>query len=225
MAKNIKTIVCLANSRKNHGRCIAGREWSDSEPGDWIRPVSDWESQSLDEEARMCSDGSDPIPMDIIQVPLIGQQADEVQSENWLIDSNSVWKNCGRVEWDELQKMIDPVTDLWGVGLSSRHGKNDMIDPAEKVHSTLRLVRVSGLQISVFEYWMRYGVHKRQVRARFMYNNQEYGLKVTDALYENELKKMGDGEYAVDECYVTISIVGPYSDEKRYGLVAAIIKQ
>ena len=225
MAKNIKTIVCLANSRKNHGRCIAGREWSDSGPGNWIRPVSDWEIQSLDEKARMCSDGSDPIPMDIIEVPLIGQQANQVQSENWLIDSDGEWKNCGRVEWDELQKMVAPVADLWGLGLSSRHGMNDMIDPAEKVNGTLRLVRVPGLQISVFEYWMKHGVHKRQVRARFMYNNQEYGLKVTDALYEKELKKMGDGEYELDECYVTISIVGPYDDGKRYGLVAAIIKQ
>jgi len=36
-----KRIVCLANSRKMRGRCIAGRELLPDNVGPWVRPVSD----------------------------------------------------------------------------------------------------------------------------------------------------------------------------------------
>jgi len=36
----LKTIVCLANSFKTDGRCVAGREVRANGYGDWIRPVS-----------------------------------------------------------------------------------------------------------------------------------------------------------------------------------------
>ena len=36
----VKRIVCLANSRKLHGRCVAGREWDGDRVGPWLRPVS-----------------------------------------------------------------------------------------------------------------------------------------------------------------------------------------
>jgi hypothetical protein len=36
-----RRIVCLANSRKMNGRCIAGRELNEGKAGAWIRPVSD----------------------------------------------------------------------------------------------------------------------------------------------------------------------------------------
>ena len=36
----MKRILCLANSKKLSGRCVAGREVLDSGPGSWNRPVS-----------------------------------------------------------------------------------------------------------------------------------------------------------------------------------------
>src|SRR5713101_5856148 len=32
-----KRIVCLANSRKLQGRCVAGREFATGRPGPWVR--------------------------------------------------------------------------------------------------------------------------------------------------------------------------------------------
>jgi hypothetical protein len=42
-----KTIVCLANSRKYQGRCVAGVEWQGQMIGGWIRPVSGMERGAL----------------------------------------------------------------------------------------------------------------------------------------------------------------------------------
>jgi hypothetical protein len=41
----IKRILCLANSRKLSGRCVAGTEIVKGRPGTWLRPVSDCEDQ------------------------------------------------------------------------------------------------------------------------------------------------------------------------------------
>jgi len=45
----VKRIVCLANSRKLQGRCIAGREIVQGKPGAWIRPVSAREHEEVSE--------------------------------------------------------------------------------------------------------------------------------------------------------------------------------
>ena len=82
-----KRIVCLANSRKLHGRCIAGREFTlDNTPGAWIRPVSNRRHQEVSEYERQYSDGSDPQLLDIVDIPLLQHCPEEYQRENWLLD-------------------------------------------------------------------------------------------------------------------------------------------
>ena len=80
--QSVKRIVCLANSRKLHGRCVAGREWTDGRAGQWVRPVSDREHQDVSEYERQYEDGSDPRVLDIIDVPVLDPKPEIYQTEN-----------------------------------------------------------------------------------------------------------------------------------------------
>ena len=60
-----KRIVCLANLRKLHDRCIAGREIVSDRPADWIRPVSAWENQEVSEYECQYENGRAFVLLDI----------------------------------------------------------------------------------------------------------------------------------------------------------------
>ncbi|HXF07313.1 MAG TPA: hypothetical protein VNK45_02115 [Candidatus Acidoferrales bacterium] len=87
----VKRIVCLANSRKLNGRCVAGIEITrGNKRVGWIRPVSAREHEEVSEYERQYQDGSDPRVLDVIDVPLIAPKPKDYQQENWLLDQNCV---------------------------------------------------------------------------------------------------------------------------------------
>ena len=125
---DVKQIVCLANSRKLAGRCIAGREWTtESGAGNWIRPVSKRDNREVSEYERQYEDGSDPQVLDIVQVPVLAPKPHSFQTENWLLDDEYYWHKVGRFSQLELPKIADPVEPLWADGYSTYNGRNDKI--------------------------------------------------------------------------------------------------
>jgi hypothetical protein len=48
----VKRILCLANSRKLSGRCLAGKEFGGNDIGTWIRPVGAREHGEVSEYER-----------------------------------------------------------------------------------------------------------------------------------------------------------------------------
>ena len=94
----IKRIVCLANSRKLAGRCVAGREWSEERGARrWIRPVSARSGREVSEYEGQYEYGSDPKVLDIVNVPVLKPLPEEWQTENWLLDPEYYWEIKGNV--------------------------------------------------------------------------------------------------------------------------------
>jgi len=126
----VKRILCLANSRKLTGRCIAGREIVNGQPGAWIRPVSEREHQEVSEHERHYEDGSDPGVLDVVAVPLDGPRPHEFQQENWIIDPKFYWQKHGQMNWTQVQAFLDPAAPLWINRQSSLEGSKRQGGPA-----------------------------------------------------------------------------------------------
>lgn len=222
----VKRMVCLANSRKLNGRCVAGIELSGTQRVGWIRPVSDREHEEVSEYERQYEDGSDPRVLDIIDVPLLSPRPKNFQQENWLLDPDHYWEKSGELEWNKLKRLADPVTALWINGYSTYNGINDKVPlpMTGDLDSSLRLIRVDQLTLSVFRPGEAFGNSKRRVQGRFRHGDAQYVLWVTDPGYETTYRAKDDGDYEIAESYLTVSLGEPYNNG-CYKLIAAIIER
>ena len=222
----VKRIVCLANSRKQKERCIAGKELlADGSPGGWVRPVSDREDEAVNESERQYEDGDEPRVLDVVDVPLLKARPKGYQQENWLLDPSQRWKRIHQIGPDALQDFAEPAEPLWVNGYHTNHGRNDRVplDPAKSLDSSLRLIRVSALELDVFAPRVDIGDFKRRIKGRFQYVGEEYRLWVTDPVYEEIYLNRPNNSYALGNCFLTVSLGEPYQGY-AYKLIAAIIE-
>ncbi len=222
----VKRILCLANSRKLSGRCIAGRQIVNNQPGAWIRPVSDREHQEVSWEERHYEEGSDPRVLDVVAVPLVEARPHLFQQENWLLDTNFYWRRTSRVDWAGLQAFVGPAGPLWVNGQSSFSGKNNRVAlaQAEQLRDSLRLIRVAGARLEILRPGAQFRNQKKRVEVEFAHEGTQYRLRVTDAVYEDRYRKMAEGYYDLGECCLCVSLGEPF-EGYAYKLVAAIIER
>lgn len=220
----VKRIVCLANSRKLSGRCLAGKELSGANAGNWIRPVSAREHEEVSEYERQYENGSDPRVLDIMDVPLLEARPKGYQQENWLLDPEEYWKRVAQAPWRDLDRFVDPVSPLWIDGPRTHKGRNDKIPLAQAagIAGSLRLLRVTGLTLALLQPGADFGNPKRRVQGQFMHAGTEYRLWVTDPEFERAYLRKPDGEYKLGDSFLTVSLGEPYGDA-CYKLIAAII--
>lgn len=221
----VKRIVCLANSRKLSGRCIAGRELVDGSAAGWVRPVSLREHEEVSEHERGYENGEDPVMLDVIDVPVLEARPRTFQSENWLLDPEYYWSKVGRLEPSDLTDYVDNEGPLWLNVRSTYAGQNDEIPigQANGLSSSLTLVHVPEVRIAVFSPGQAFGNPKRRVQARFMLGGDDYRLWVTDPDYERRFLAQANGDYDLGPCYLTVSLGEPYGDYV-YKLVAGIVE-
>lgn len=219
---SVKRIVCLANSRKMSGRCVAGIDYAAPAAKAWIRPVSDREHQEVSEIERQYADGTDPRLLDIIDIPLLIPKPHLYQSENWLIDPQNYWVKVGTFAVADLSRLAGPVDDLWLNGDSSYNGLNDRIEleGAKALRNSLRLIVLNKATLVVAKSSGLFS--KRSVQARFTYGGTPYWLRVTDPTVTRRYLSRDDGNYALGKCAVSISLGEPLNGYV-YKLVAAIV--
>jgi hypothetical protein len=221
-----KTIICLANSRKPpSGRCIAGREKLSNRFGAWVRPVSTRPTREIAEEERRYQDGSDPKVLDVIAIEMTTTQPHDHQQENHVIDDSYYWTKQGAASWSEIQSMVeDPDGPLWLNGYSSSYGENDRVPEADlaALDRSLYLVRPEDLRIVVASEGGDFAPSRRRVRARFELCGMSYCFVVTDPPVEREYLLMGDGETAIAEALLCVSLAEVFNGY-AYKLVASMI--
>ncbi|OOO17851.1 UNVERIFIED_ORG: hypothetical protein BTE55_32440 [Rhizobium sophorae] len=225
MPKYSKTILCLANSRKISGRCIAGRELSKGQLGAWIRPVSARLNAELSEEDRRFENGRDPRVLDIIRIPMIEPKPHAFQVENHLIDAEYYWTLEGRGSWQQAIGALDnPLKPLWDNTSSSYSGLHDRVAEANAspADGSLRLIEVDDLQITVAVEGAEFGNGKRKVRGRFTHGGVQHYLSITDPPVERQYLLGANGVFPVGKALLCVSLSEPFNGW-TYKLIASVI--
>lgn len=216
------TFVCLANSRKNNGRCIAGKAFYNGSYSKWIRPVTDRQTHALETPEHRIITGEDSKLLDILTIQLLKPQANEHQQENWLMNVGVPLNKVGEFSLTEIHKLLDSPASLWSVGSSSGSGINDRVPHSEisDFENSLYLVQVENFKIERF-----FEVHpynRVTTRGAFSYGGHDYRLKITDPVFELQYNKKPAGIYDIKKAVLTLSL-GEAFNGNCYKLIAGII--
>lgn len=84
--------ICLANSRKHGGRCVAGIR---TDGCGWIRLVTNRDDGALLPQHYTLCDGTEAQTLDLLRIEVIKPPPKPYQPENWLVGSKP-WELIAR---------------------------------------------------------------------------------------------------------------------------------
>ena len=216
-------IICLANSRKLSGRCIAGLR---TDGKGWIRPVSESPDGTLFLSNYTLKDGSEARVLDVVRIEFTKPRPEIYQPENWVI-SNTHWKLVERPASFERQRIfhsfIVQVPELFGDQSDRICAK---VLPEAPAKSSLALVIPDKIEWAVTKNIKG----RRQIRALFNLRGASYNLGSTDPVLEQYLTKHPFGNYSIDSIglkkndrlLLTISLGEPFQGD-CYKLVTSVL--
>ena len=187
-------IICLANSYKTGGRCIAG---IDIETGEWIRPVPENINKAIRDQ-RMIN-GREPKLLDILEIPVENYGPDErCQPENRLLKRGR-WTRKGRLKPRDLLKYCEDDSIIL-------HNHKDRVPPDE--FSQKPKCKWKSLQL----------IHSKRVDfyqnpwgkwcVSFSYGDRQcLELKLTDPIL---LSRLSNRKTISRSCILTISLGTPF---------------
>lgn len=219
-------MVCLANSWKHGGRCIAGKVYGGNRNGDWIRPVSPTVGHRQITFAQMNYGNSQFAQiLDIIRIEFTVPEPDTFQREN-LIISGSRWVKLGRLDQRNINQLIDTPNALWSNGDDSEYGTNDKISGhriALDNPSSLVMVHPDRGLLTVTVAKER--EDKTKIRLHFSYNGVKYALTTTDLWAQEYFRGRGLGNYEMQNIQaMTISLGEPFANGNTTKIVAEIFR-
>ncbi|MCI0741565.1 MAG: hypothetical protein L0Y72_21225 [Gemmataceae bacterium] len=97
-----RELLCLANSRKRGGRCVAGLTLDD---GRWLRAVSAADDGTLFPSDYRYDNGTEPSPLEVVSIGFVGPEPSIHQPENWVIDK-SRWHRVSRPLDESLVRLL-----------------------------------------------------------------------------------------------------------------------
>jgi len=223
-------IICLANSRKMQGWCVAGLK---TDGTGWIRPVAAGGGDgTLHTADCRLPDGSEPQLLDVIQIGCAEAKPQPHQPENQRL-SRTPWRFVSRPAPNAVPETVRSLllgSLVKGPLLLGNFGdKRDYgVLCRTPAASSLALVAPQNLHWCIQAGWRG----NRQTKAVFNLTHTPYSLSVTDPVWAQRLAHLPNGLYPREAASVgtseqilfTISLSEPLEwNNHCYKLVAGVI--
>lgn len=218
--------ICLANSWREGGRCVAGIRLDGK---GWIRPVNSAEGGAL-QQKHYTIDVDRPLTLlDHVRVSVVRACPLPYHPENWLLDEGKPWKLLDALSVQRARRILTPYLtsgpSLFGNDAQWRKSSEFQDNPSD---SSLLLVAPQDLRWSVWNSW-----GKRKCRAQFRLGKSPYDLPLTDPEWSSRIFKLEDGTYTTKQvnegadatAALTVSLGAPFAlqDNRCYKIVAGVI--
>lgn len=207
--------VCLANSYKEHGRCVAGIEILNDEiviengSPKWIRPISSNPHGEI--ETSLVSNLN---LLDIVEIEVTKNLPNGYQTENVLFDLNSINKT-GNFSEEKLSELCNSKHNL----IFGNRGKSVIEEKASELNYSLDFISVTEFEF----YYKKYEDNPNsQLRIIFSHNRNQYDLPVTDPIFMENYKQNQKLVENKTEIYLVLSL-GVIHKGWHYKLVAGIL--
>ena len=211
--------VCLANSFKEGGRCLAGIELDNNnnpiiENGHpkWIRPICNTPHGEVHTHLVVHLNILDIIEIDVTGYP----EERDYQSENALFRENSI-RVLGRFNSNNLNQLCDNRNLIFG-----NRGKAVSEEAIGTLSYSLMFINTN--QFEVIERTYEDNPNRPQVRLVFTYNGNRYDLPVTDPIFLHNYQSNPDIMEDVADVYLSLSLAVVHN-HWHSKLVAGIIFQ
>jgi hypothetical protein len=184
-----RTMVCLANSYKHGGRCVAG---ICVETGEWLRLRGKADDGALSpREYSLAKNHGELRLLDVFSVDLHYAMPSDCHPEDWAV-STMPWqlmeRPCPAHKWDKIAAEAPIAAHILG-GYRDRVSAEELL--VKPMASSLALVHPDNLW-----WWIREERGKRKCRALFHRNNVTYDLPVTDPRWVEQMNLLPLGIYA-----------------------------
>lgn len=212
------TFICLANSYKEGGRCVAGIEchngiplWNENDKPRWIRPVStDTAHGEIDSRLSYKLKLLDIVEMEVFDPVPEGHQV-----ENVLFAPNSL-----KVKGVFLAQELETLCDQYQPFLFGNASNAVSAEEVGQLSESLTLIKVADFQFAIKP--NPANLDKPHVRLHFDFNKNRYNLPVTDPVFLRELHFDKDFLKNAPQLYLCLSL-GILHEGLHYKLVAGII--
>ena len=209
--------VCLANSFKLHGRCVAGIVLDNKNKPvinnlgpKWIRPIS------ASEHGEIPTHHVSHIKLlDIVEINDVTNVGKGHQSENVLYNENSI-QIVGAYPKSELKDLCENERP----NIFGNRGKAVAEDAIYRLHHSLMMIESNKHEF--IRVPSERNPDKLQTRLRFFYKNQQYDLAITDPVFLENYEKDPEAFSNANDIFVTLSLAINLNDW-YHKLVAGII--
>jgi hypothetical protein len=206
-------IICLANSFKGGGRCIAG---IDIDTGEWVRPFNPRGDEGALGRERLIK-GDEPRILDVLDIP-IGEEAEDYgcQPENRILLSGR-WKKIGTILPEDALKYVEE--DILLLHNDAKKVESAFFESLPKEQwKSLQLIQVRDVRF-----------HKNlrnKWRCDFNYYRCHYELPFTDP---KVIDRLDSGGGIAKRCLLIISLGGPFDKDNGgtlywYKIVAGVVE-